>query len=459
MTALGAFVAFLDVTIVNIAFPAITSEFSGASLADLSWVITAYNIVFAALLIPAGRLADQLGHRKVFLVGITLFGLASAACAWAPAVPVLVAARVVQAVAAAAIAPSSLALLLPAFPPERRGAAVGMWGATSAVAAATGPALGGLLVDALGWRSVFFVNVPLVIVVVLAGKALLSESRDSRSGIPDLVSVGMLGLGVAMLSLGIVNGEGGAWTSFGVAAPLVLGVALLGGFVLRSARVANPLVELGLFRLRAFAGATVGYFVFSSAFFALLLANVLFLTGVWHVDVLLAGLAVTPGPIMAAVSSAVGGRLVDRFGPRVVVLPGGLLFAAGCVVFAVAIGPEPHYLTAFLPATLLTGIGVGSIFSGLSVAAVAQLPPARYATGSAVGNCARQIGAVLGIALLLSWLGTEGAQAEAFRTAWAVMALGGVGAAICGVVVGAARAVVTLGSAPALRAGSGKPLS
>src|SRR5688572_21687558 len=164
VTSLATFLSFLDVTIVNIAFPAVRETFPGTSLADLSWVFTTYNLVFAALLVPAGRLADLAGRRRVFLAGLALFGLASAACAAAPSAGALVAARGLQAVAAALVAPASLALLLTAFPPERRGAAVGLWGATGGIAAAAGPALGGLLVHAFGWRAVFLVNVPVVAV-------------------------------------------------------------------------------------------------------------------------------------------------------------------------------------------------------------------------------------------------------------------------------------------------------
>lgn len=438
VSSLAAFLAFLDVTIVNIAFPAIRTSFATSSLADLSWVFTAYNVVFAALLIPAGRLADQLGRRRVFLGGLVLFAVASAACAAAPTAGVLVAARVVQAVAAALLAPSSLALLLPAFPPERRGVAVGTWGAMGGVAAATGPALGGLLVEAFGWRAVFLVNLPVVALTVVAGAMLLVESRDERSGLPDLLGVLLLGGGVALLSLGIVEGEHG-WTAPATVVPVLLGIASIVGFGLRSARVPNPLVELGLFRLRAFSASIVGYLVFSAAFYALLLSNILFLTGVWGLDVLTAGLAVTPGPLMAALMSTLGGRIADRFGARGAIVPGALAFTLGCVLFAVTIGPEPAYLVAFLPSTLLTGTGVGLIYSGLGAASVAQLPPARFATGSAVGTCARQIGAVFGIAVLLSALAVDSGLG-AFRTGWVVLGFGGVVTAACGIVVGAVRA-------------------
>ncbi|GAA3222951.1 hypothetical protein GCM10017691_09530 [Pseudonocardia petroleophila] len=438
VTSLAAFLVFLDVTIVNIAFPDVRATYPDVSLADLSWIFTAYNVVFAALLIPAGRLADARGRRRVFGIGLVLFGLASLACALAPTAGVLVAARAVQAVAAALLAPASLALLLPAFPPERRGAAVGLWGATGGIAAATGPALGGVLVDAFGWRAVFLVNLPVVLVTLVVGRFVLVESRDPDARLPDLPSALLLGLGVAAVSLGIVRGEDGGWSD--AVWPVAAGVALLVAFGLRSARVARPLVEPALFRLRSFAGSVAGYLAFSGAFYALLLANILFLTAVWRYDVLAAGLAVTPGPLMAAAASPVAGRVADRFGAGVAVVAGGLLFTAGCVLFATGIGPDPAWLTAFLPATLLTGTGVGAVYAGLGTAAVSELPPTRFATGSAVGTCARQIGAVLGIALLLSGLAAAGSSFDAFRTGWLLMAAGGVATVACGLVVGAVRA-------------------
>nr|MBA3905871.1 MFS transporter [Pseudonocardiales bacterium] len=341
----------------------------------------------------------------------------------------------VQAVAAALLAPSSLALLLPAFPPERRGFAVGTWGAMGGIAAATGPALGGLLVDGLGWRAVFLVNLPVVVVTLVAGLIVMAESRDLTSRLPDLLGVLLLGGGVALVAWGIVGGET-SWTSPSTLARLVGGLGLLGVFAWRSVRVERPLIEPALFRVRAFRASIVGYLVFSAAFYALLLANVLYLTGVWHYGVLLAGLAVTPGPLMAALASAVGGRLTDRFGARAVIVPGALLFAAGCALFAVGIGGDPAYLTHFLPATLLTGTGVGAVFSGLGVAAVAGLPANRYATGSAVGTCARQIGAVFGISALLSGV----AAGADYHTAWTLMAIAACLTAVAGYAVGVVRA-------------------
>jgi len=318
---------------------------------------------------------------------------------------------------------------------------VGTWGAMGGIAAATGPALGGLLVDAFGWRAVFLVNVPLVVLAVVIGMRVLAESRGPATGLPDPLSVLLLGGGVALVSLGIVGGEGGSWVTPATLVPLVAGAALVALFGWRSRRVPNPLVAPELFRVRAFSAAVLGYLVFSGGFYALLLSNVLFMTGVWAYPTLLAGVAVTPGPIMAAVGSAVGGRISDRFGARTSIVPGAVLFAMGCALFAARIGPEPAYLAVFLPATLLTGAGVGLVYSGLATASVSKLPAAHFGTGSAVGTCARQIGAVLGIAVLLSALAGS-ADLETFRAAWLVMTATALLTAACGIAVGRTRTAV-----------------
>jgi MFS family permease len=213
-------------------------------------------------------------------------------------------------------------------------------------------------------------------------------------------------------------------------------------------------VELGLLRVRSFAVANVGVFLFALGFYALLLANILFLTSVWHWSVLKAGVSVTPGPLMAAISAPFGGRLSDRFGQRVVAVPGGLLFAAGCLVFAASTRATPHYASEYLPATLLTGTGVGLSFAAWGSAAVAELPHSRFATGSAISATSRQIGAVLGIAVLVAVLGTphpDGALAT-FHTAWVLMAIPAATAGLLALALGRVRArdpEAALASAPA----------
>ncbi len=442
VTAVAVFMAFLDVTIVNVAFPSVREDFASSSLASLSWVLNAYNIVFAALLVPAGRLADLLGRRRMFFWGLGVFVGASALCGLAPSVEFLIAARVVQAAGAALLVPTSLGLLLPEFPLERRASATALWGAVGGVAAATGPSLGGLLIAWGDWRLVFFVNLVLGAAAWVPARRLLRETRDpDRGAVPDAVGIALLAGGVGLLSLAIVEAPDWGWGSARVLGAGVAAGVLLAAFVRRSMVVAHPVLELSLFRVRSFAAACAGAFVFSLGFYAVLLANILFLTGVWGWSTLSAGVAVTPGPLMAALSSALAGRVIDRYGPRVSAVPGGVLFALGCVVFAVGLGPEPAYASEFLPATLLTGAGVGLSFAGFSSAAVMELPPARFATGSAVSNCFRQLGAVLGISVLIAVVGATPVLAD-FVSAYWLMAACGLTAGLIGVTLGRNRGTV-----------------
>jgi MFS family permease len=214
--------------------------------------------------------------------------------------------------------------------------------------------------------------------------------------------------------------------------------AFIIAFLVRSARHRAPVVELSLFRVRSFAVANIGAFFFAAGFFAFLLCNVLFLTGVWHYSVLRAGVALTPGPLMAALSAPIGGRLSDRFGQRVVAVPGSLIFGGGTLLFALGTDASPAYLTAFLPAALITGIGIGLTFAAFGSAAVAELPPNRYATGGAINNCIRQIGAAIGIAVLVVVLGTP--TLAHFHHAWSLIALTGAVAAVAGLSLGRVRA-------------------
>src|SRR5215213_10531772 len=378
VTAVAVFMGFLDVTIVNVAFPDIERDFADASRADLSWVLNAYNIVFAALLVPAGRIADLVGRRRMFLVGVSAFVAASALCGIAPSPGWLVGARVVQAAAGAILVPTSLALLLPEFPPERRATAVAIWSATGAVAAALGPSLGGVLVDQLGWRWVFFANVPIGLAALVPARRLLRETRDPDGVLPDLLGSALIVAGVGALALGIVKGSDWGWGSGRVLGALAAAAVLLPGVVLRSARHRAPVIELGLFRARSFAVANAGMFAFSTAFYALLLANVLFLTQVWGYSILEAGFAVTAGPLTAALFAPIGGKLSDRYGQRVVAVPGGLIFAAGALMLSTMPGAEPSYWSHIFPAMIVTGMGVGLSFASLSSAAVAELPPERF---------------------------------------------------------------------------------
>ncbi|RPF30691.1 DHA2 family efflux MFS transporter permease subunit [Streptomyces sp. TLI_185] len=442
VTSAVVFMALLDVTIVNIAFTDLGRSFPHDSLADLSWVLNGYSVVFAAALVPAGRLADRYGRRRLFLAGLLLFLAASVASGLAASVPVLVAARVVQALGAATVLPTSLSLTLPEFPPERRGTAIALSTAAGAVAAGVGPSLGGLLVDWQGWRAVFFVNLVIGLPALGAAARLLRESHEERAkGVPDALGALLLVGAVGGLALGIVKGADWGWSSGGVLAAFGTAAVLLPLFVVRSLAHATPVADLGLFRLRSFTVATIGTFVFGAGFFASLLCNVLFLTTVWHWPVLRAGAAVTPGPVMAALMAPLAGRLTDRYGPRVAAVPGTLLFGTGPLLLALTATAEPHYWPVLFPAATITGVGVGLSLPALGGAAVLELPPPSLATGIGMTSALRQLGAVVGVAALVALLGTPGPQAlGGFRHAWLMITGAGWLAAVVSLALGRVRA-------------------
>ena len=441
-TSLGVFMAWLDATVVNIAFPDIRSSFAGTSLADLSWVLNAYSIVFAALLVPAGRLADLYGRRRLFMIGLVGFAAASLLCAAAPSAGLLVAARILQAAGGAVMVPTSLALLLPAFPPERRATAVGLWGAAAAVASAIGPPVGGLLIDVASWRLVFLVNLPIAFVAVVVGRRVLEESRDeSAHGLPDLVGSTLLAGAIALLSPGLVKGNEWGWASGRVLAAFAAAAVVGGVALLRSARHPAPALQLELFRVRSFAVANLGTLLFATAFFAMLLGNVLFLTEVWGYSILKAGLAIAPSPAAAAVVAGPAGRLSDRYGQRPVAVPGAIVFTLGVMWLAWVVGSQPDYLATWLPAALLIGIGVGLAFPTFGSAAVASLGPAHFGVGSAISGTSRQVGAVLGVAILVAIVGVPSGVATAsdFDAAWLFSAGTALASAVAGLALGQVR--------------------
>jgi EmrB/QacA subfamily drug resistance transporter len=420
VTSLGVFVAGLDLFIVNIAFPQIASDFAGTSLGELSWVLNAYAIVFAALLVPAGRMADRIGRRRMFLIGMAIFTVGSGLCAVAPSVGALVAARVLQAAGAAMIMPSTLGLILPAFPAEKRAVAVGIWSAVGGVAAALGPPLGGLLVEA-DWRWIFIVNVPVGIVAMLAGRAVLDEVREAARALrPDALGAVLLAASIALLTGAIVEGPDWGWGDQRVVAGFGGAALGLGLFVWRSSHHPAPVIELSMLRVRSVAVANAAAAVFFAGFAAMLLAAVLFLTQVWGYSILSAGLAIAPGPLVAAITAVPAGRLAGRLGPRIPATAGGLIFAAGFAWSLAFVGADPAYASDWLPGFLLGGIGVGLVLPSLPTAATAPLPPDRFATGTAVFAMSRQIGSAIGLAIFVAIVGDAAGVAllDGLRDAW-----------------------------------------
>jgi EmrB/QacA subfamily drug resistance transporter len=431
----GVFMSSLDLFIVNIAFPSIGRHFGGASLSSLSWILSAYAIVFAALLVPAGRWADAFGRKRAFLLGLGVFVVASAACALAPSVGFLIGARVVQAVGGALMLPTSLGLMLPEFEAHERHVAIGVWAATGGIAAASGPPLGGLLVQA-DWRLVFLVNVPVGLLGLVLGIRTLAERREANAARPDLL--GALGLIVAIGSLvvAIVKGQDWGWGSATTIALLAVTVLLLPAIWWRSERHEAPIVEPAMLRVRTFGLAVGASVLFFGGFGAMLLAGVLFLTSVWHEQVLTAGLMLFPGPAMATTFSIPSAKIGARFGYRLPGVVGAIVFAAGSVWYITQTGDHPAYFSEYLPGALISGAGVGLVIPTLTGAGASSLEAERFATGAAILTMGRQIGAALGVAVLVAVLGTSTSSASDFHTAWLITVAGGLAAGLALAAIG-----------------------
>ncbi|MFF4780077.1 MFS transporter [Streptomyces griseorubiginosus] len=437
---LAVFMTNLDLWIVNVALPAMGSSFASSSgraatLGSLSWVLNAYAIVLAALLVVAGRMGDRIGQRPVFLAGVSVFTLASLACALAPDLGTLVAARALQAAGAAAQLPTSLALLLASVPAEHRTRATRNWAAVGGLAAAAGPVAGGLLVQ-VDWRWVFVINVPLGIATVVAGlRVLPSTTRREQGRLPDLMGALLITLAIAALSGGLVQAPDWGWLDARSVTLFALALVSAAVFVRRSLQHAHPLFELPLLRLPQFGAASAGTFVFGVAFAIMLLSNVLWCQEIWHWSALRTGVAMVPGPALVPVVTLLTARAAQRLGHGPLVTTGGLLFAAGMLWRTCFASLKADYWLDLLPSQVLGGVGVGLTLGTLVAAGVGSLPGHRAATGSALVNSVRQISATVGVALLVAIVGTHvgPAQRQDFRAAWLVAAALSVAAAVVGV--------------------------
>ena len=423
----GVVLASLDLFIVNVALPQIAHDFHvrGDAIADLSWVLNAYAIVYAALLVLFGRAAERYPRERGFLLGVAVFVAASAACGAATSVAMLVAFRVVQAAGAALLTPTSLGLILATSPADRRHGAVRTWTAVGGLAAAAGPVVGGLLVAA-SWRWVFLVNVPIGLAALAIGWRRLPDVPGHPVPKPD--------------ELGAALGAG---------------VVAVAAFVLHTLHARNPLIDRALFRLRPFTGASAVALFFSAAFGAMLLSRVLWAQDVWHWSALRTGLAIAPGPLMVPLFSfVVAGRLIARFGPGVVIAAGSTIFAAGAAWWALAMGLKPDYVGDMLGGMILTGIGVGLTLPTMMATGASSLPAHSFATGSAVVNMLRQIGLAVGVALLIAILGTPSSPSALLhgyeRASWVIAAISFAGGLV-GLALLARRAPVPEATTPRRR--------
>jgi EmrB/QacA subfamily drug resistance transporter len=374
-------------------------------------------------------LADLYGRRRVFLLGATIFGLGALASGAAPSPEVLIATRAFQACGGALMTPSAMALVLRAFPQDRRAMAIGSWGAVGGVATAAGPSIGSFVVGLGGWRWAFWLSVPLALIVLVWGRIVLEESVDPNADrLPDLVGSGLVVLTVGSLALGLVEGPNWGWTSAGVLLAFAVSIAAGALLVHRSRRHPAPVIDLELFRAPLFRRATVVALLFGAAFFAMFFGLIRFLTEGWGYSTGRAGLLVTPGPLAAAIFSYVGGRLADRFGHRAVMVPGALVFAAGAVWLGVGIGEEPEIATVWIPGVVLLGVGIGLVFANFQSAAVHGVEEARFGVAAAAIQTVVRLAGTLGIALAVVLVGefVAGDPVADFDPLWSTLAVLGV---------------------------------
>ena len=406
LIASGAnFLAMLDSTVTMLAVPALHRQFSAVTLPSLSLVVSVYALLFAALLAPSGRLADNLGRKRVLLGGIELFTVTSLACAFAPTLPLLIAARAVQGIGAAVMVPASLSVLLLDTPVQRRMLSISLLSATGAIAAAVGPSLGGLLVDGFGWHAVFLINVPIGLLLLAAGAKVFTPV-PATGRIPDPVGTVHLVLGITLLTVLTTNASTWGLDSIPMLGGFGCAVVCLTEAVRRSLRHPSPAFEVSLFRRnRMFSSANLVALLFGTVMYTWLLTSVLFLTDVWHYSELRAGLAQTPGAVVAAIAALVMGKVMARFGgPRFSAVIGMVAYAIVPVLLLIFLGTHSAFLGLWLPGSILVGFGIGATLVAAMTAGAMSAPPTQFASVSALNNTARQVGGALGAAAVAAIL-------------------------------------------------------
>ena len=399
----GFFMIMLDTTIVNVAIPAMSAGLK-ISLDGILWVLNAYILVYAVLLITAGRLGDLYGQRSMFAAGLAIFTIASALCGLSQDENQLIAARVLQGVGGALLVPQTLAMLTSLFPPERRGAAFGIWAGVAGLATLAGPTIGGAIVTYVDWRWIFFVNVPIGIAALVATFVLVPDLRPGRRHGWDVVGIFLATAGLFGLVFGLIEGERFNWGEIGsylVTIPEVigLGVVLLILFVIWERFQAEPLVPLSLFEERNFAvanwiGASIAFGMMS-----LFLPIVIYLQSVRGFSALTAGLTLAPMSLTSMLVAPFAGRMADRVGGKYILMTGVFVFAVGFGTLTIVAGPDSTWLTFLVPA-IVAGAGMGMTFAPLTTVAMRNIEPRMAGAASGVLNTTRQVGQAVGSAVV-----------------------------------------------------------
>jgi EmrB/QacA subfamily drug resistance transporter len=447
LTSLAFFMVVLDALVVTTALPAIGRDLH-VGVSTLEWTVNAYGLTYAAGIITAAGLGDHLGRRRVFAFGLALFTVASAACALAPTAALLLAARAVQGLGAAAVMPLSLTILTATFPPERRGAVVGMWGAIGGLAVASGPLIGGSLTEGLDWHWIFWVNVPIGLVVTALARVRLAESHGPAAPL-DLPGMALVTAAAAALVWGIVSSA---------AAPLVAGGALLCGFVAWERRCAAPMIPLRLFASRTFAAANATAFLMIATIMAAAFLIAQYFQLVLADSPLEAGLRLLPWTATPMIVAPVAGALSDRIGPRPLMATGMLLQAGGLAWFVAEASTTTAYAALVVP-LVVAGVGISMVMPTTPAAAIGAVAPAEIGKASGTNTTLQRFGGVFGVALVTAvfsahgHLGDPAGFVAGLRPALAVAAgLSLLGALTAAAVAGRRRAVAV--AAPVQQAAS-----
>ncbi len=400
------FMLMLDNTVVNVALPSIQRDLK-ASLSALEWTVNAYTLTLAVLMITSGRLADIFGRRRLFLIGVSVFGISSLVLGLAPNVGVLVAFRAIQGVGAACMMPASLAIITQAFPPHQRGTAIGTWAGVSALALAIGPVLGGFLTEDVSWRAIFFINPPIAVIAIAVTLFAARESRDETvDRTVDYRGIALLTVGLTALVLSLIEGNSWHWGSPRIIALWIIAAVALVLFFQTEARVRAPMLDLAFFRNRTSAGVNLVAFIISFALFAQFFFLTLYMQNVLDLSPLETGIRFLPTTVVLVVMGPVSGRLTDRIGPRPLMTLGTLIVAVSIFIES-RITVHSGYLL-LLPGFILMGLGMGLVMSPMTTAAMNAVDRTKAGAASGVLSMSRMVGSTFGVAVMGAIVTTVG---------------------------------------------------
>ncbi len=396
--AFGLFMIMLDNTVVNVALPSIERDLH-ISISELEWIVTAYALVFAALLITGGKLADLLGRRKIVVAGLAIFTLASLACGLASSAGFLIGARAVQGIGAALMSPATLSIITATFPPRQRGQAIGIWAGVSALALAIGPLAGGLIVDNIGWNWIFFVNVPVGVLGIVVSQYLIKESRDtSHEQSVDFPGLLASGGGLFALSYALIEGNQKGWASGEILGLFAAAAVLIVAFVVLESRQRLPMLDLSLFRIGSFVGANVVALLVSLGMFGVFFFVSLYVQNILGYSPTKAGAIFLPMTLLIIVIAPLAGKASDRIGGRWL-MSGGMTIMSVSLLLYQRVGLHSTFWT-LLPAMILGGVGMALTMSPMTSVAMGSVPVDKAGVGSGVLNSFRQVGGSLGIAII-----------------------------------------------------------